>query len=61
MTTSIIKLTISPDLIITTPEQLRQVFTQWYADYGFENSEQEGFSAADTLISYLDKLNNEEA
>lgn len=65
MTTSIYRNTVSPDLIITTPEQLRQALTIWYQRFegypaNFDplgDPTEDGEWGAVYLISILQELN----
>ena len=66
MTTSIYRNTVSPDLIVTTPEQLNQAFKLWFDRFNSSGEEydQEWVSeedapteAATYLVSLLAELN----
>lgn len=59
MTTSIMKTTVSEDLIITTPEQLTLALQTMGVGAGDPNAAEYGAEIAKVLISILAALNEE--
>lgn len=57
MTTSIMRTTVSPDMVITTPEQLTEAFFIWGTLYEDEQVKVAAPAMSKKLLSILESLN----